>query len=333
MADKLLFIKAQDTNPYSNLALEEHLLNGVKKGEVILYLWQNDKTVVIGRNQNCRAQCKVDLLAQNGGFLARRLSGGGAVYHDMGNLNFTFIAHEAEYDTAKQTQVILDAVNTFGIKAERTGRNDIEVDGRKFSGNAFFKAKERCLHHGTILISSDMAQLANYLNVSAEKLSGHGVKSVRSRVVNLSDVSDKINVASVEKALVTAFENVYGLPHSKITLSSCDADEVAKLTKKYADDSWRLGAQSDFTYSIKRKFAWGEAQLCLCVSGTNVSDVAFFTDSLDETLSDTVVSALLGCFFAKPSLCERLQGAKAAANTQKTAMLSDIIALVEDELS
>ena len=156
MSKRLTVIEGISTSPYENLALEEWLLNHVAADEVILYLWQNQHTVVIGKNQNAWKECNITTLEADGGHLARRLSGGGAVYHDLGNLNFTFLAQKENYDVSKQTDVILNALAALGIVAEKSGRNDILVDGRKISGNAFYDHKGRCYQHGTLLLNVDM---------------------------------------------------------------------------------------------------------------------------------------------------------------------------------
>mgnify|MGYP004479750105 CR=1 FL=1 len=137
MVTKLTYIESNQVNPYKNLAVEEYLLLHCEDKECILYLWQNQNTVVIGRNQNAWKECKVTKLEEENGHLARRLSGGGAVYHDLGNLNFTFLVNKDEYSLEKQLQVIINAMGRLGLKAEKSGRNDILIDGKKFSGNAF----------------------------------------------------------------------------------------------------------------------------------------------------------------------------------------------------
>ena len=137
MINRLSYFISSSTNPYLNLAVEEYLLETVKPNQLILYLWQNERTVVIGKNQNAWKECRFQELEADGGHLARRLSGGGAVFHDLGNLNFTFLIPSSDYDLSKQMSVILEAVRSLGIDAQKSGRNDVTVDGKKFSGNAF----------------------------------------------------------------------------------------------------------------------------------------------------------------------------------------------------
>lgn len=141
MIEKLYTIESGSLNPYLNMGLEEYLMYQTGKEECILYLWQNERTVVIGRNQNAWKECHTEELEGDGGYLARRLSGGGAVFHDLGNLNFTFLVRKENFNVEKQTEVILRAVNSLGIRAEKSGRNDITVDGCKFSGNAYFRTE------------------------------------------------------------------------------------------------------------------------------------------------------------------------------------------------
>ena len=201
MINRLIWLETDNTYPYRNLAMEEYMTNHVPDGTCILFLWQNRHTVVIGRNQNCWKECRVNFLEEEGGYLVRRLSGGGAVFHDLGNLNFTFIVRKTDYDVERQLQVILEAVRRLGIQAEKTGRNDITVEGRKFSGNAFYQTGDCCYHHGTLLVHADKENMSRYLNVPREKLASKGVSSVKSRVANLDEFCPGLTVDRVKAAL------------------------------------------------------------------------------------------------------------------------------------
>ncbi len=189
------FIVSNQTEPYWNIAVEQWLVECADA--VTLYLWRNRRTVVIGQNQNPYSEVNVEALEADGGYLMRRKTGGGAVYHDDGNLNFSFVVPKALYDQQRQFSVIQRAVESFGLHTELSGRNDILAEGRKFSGNAFSKGRVNDLHHGTLLISGDMSDLARYLKPKPAKLQKHGVQSVRSRVVNLAELNPDITPESI----------------------------------------------------------------------------------------------------------------------------------------
>jgi lipoate-protein ligase A len=213
-----LIVQTGETNPYRNIALEKFLLDVVPPETCILYLWQNRQTVVIGRNQNAWAECRAAELEGEGGFLARRLSGGGAVFHDLGNLNFTFLVPQEDYNLERQSSVILQAVRNLGIEAEMTGRNDIETGGRKFSGNAFYRGERNAYHHGTLLVRADIEAAGRYLSVSREKILSKGVESVRSRIVNLAECKPDITVSSLAGSLRSAFAEVYRVKAEELLL-------------------------------------------------------------------------------------------------------------------
>ena len=208
MIDRIAIYESEGFDPHRNLAIEQHLLESVLGGCCLLYLWRNERTVVIGRNQNAWAECRTALLSEEGGTLARRLSGGGAVYHDLGNLNFTFLMRTWDYDLARQLSVIRRACAVCGIETEISGRNDLLADGRKFSGNAFYHHEGRSYHHGTLLVDVDGEAMKRYLSPSKAKLEAKGVESVRSRVVNLKELNPAIAVETLKAAMKTAFAEV-----------------------------------------------------------------------------------------------------------------------------
>jgi len=283
------YIISTSCNPYHNLALEEYLTYNVREGEPILFLWQNRKTVVIGRNQNAFTECKFEKLRHDGGFLARRLSGGGAVFHDEGNLNFSFMATEQDYSVEKQLSVIIRALETFGIRAEKTGRNDIEADGRKFSGNAYFKKGNKQCHHGTLMVNVDTEHLSDYLCVSADKLAGKGVASVRSRVVNLNELSPGITIESLKMALVDSFGEIYGEATEMLVPS-----DLSPLHNKFALDEWIFGTIKKFDVQISSRFSWGGVEVCFAIDDAKITGMTIYTDALAMDIFDKITNALIG---------------------------------------
>lgn len=313
MIETLQFFRGESFDPYHNLALEEYLTETVEEGACILYLWQNQHTVVIGRNQNAWQECRTTELERDGGHLARRLSGGGAVYHDLGNLNFTFCVRTADYDLRRQQSVLIEACRLLGISAELSGRNDLLADGRKFSGNSFYSHHGRSFHNGTLLVNVDMANLGKYLAPSQAKLASKGVSSVRSRVVNLSELAPGLTVEDVASAMRTAFETVYALPVQTLHEERFDQDELARLRARFASYDWVYGKSIPFTFSCARRFAWGEVTIALAVEGGVCADAAVYTDALDGAFASPLADALRGCRFAVEALCARVNETAACA--------------------
>lgn len=328
MIHRIQAVSTEQTLPYANLALEEALLESVRPGECILYLWQNRRTVVIGRNQNPWKECRVEKLEADGGFLARRLSGGGAVFHDLGNLNFTFLVREEDYDVNRQLEVILRAAAILGVRAEKTGRNDVTVDGRKFSGNAFYKSGGRCYHHGTLLVDVNMEDLTKYLSVSAEKLKSKGVDSVKSRVVNLKEISPGVTVEAARKALTEAFGQVYGLTPTEIPESGLHFESLDALTEKYGSWEWNLGRKIAFETEISRRFDWGEIQLQLKVDEGKVTDARIFSDAMNVSYIAALPRVLVGAPFRGETLAAKvaLQNAPGEEEQRIRADFSDFLA-------
>ncbi|MCR4956900.1 MAG: lipoate--protein ligase [Lachnospiraceae bacterium] len=305
MIKELKIYCAKGTNPYRNLAIEEYLTFHTKPGECILFLWQNQNTVVIGKNQNAYKECKVSKLEESGGYLARRLSGGGAVYHDLGNLNFTFCIRKEEYDLDRQLNVILRAVKSFGLNAEKTGRNDIVAEGRKFSGNAFFSSGEYAYNHGTIMIDVNRAKLSDYLTVSAEKLKAKGVDSVKSRVVNLHDLNPEITVESMGDALAKAFDEEYELEATPWMPGTDELEDINIRAKKFASEDWRFNKKLILSNCISRRFPFGEVEILYEVVEGVIDKVKVYTDSMDETLAERVEEILKGLNYRKDRLIQQ----------------------------
>lgn len=240
MSYRTQIIIGNQYNPHLNLAVESSLLNDGDDDTLTMFLWKNQQTVVYGYNQNPFTECNVDMLLSEGGHAARRRTGGGAVYHDLGNLNFSFAAYKNLYDVRKQLKVIQTALGYLGLETEISGRNDITFDDRKFSGNAFGFFKERRLHHGTILIKTDTERLTKYLKVNPAKLQKHGVKSVASRIINLSEVVD-ITSDTIMPYLTKAFEQVYEMKPETVDFDDLLTDNVMKTRDIFASDEYLFG--------------------------------------------------------------------------------------------
>ena len=309
MISSIKYCIGQETDPYRNIALEKYLTLHAAKGECVLFLWQNQRTVVIGRNQNAWEECRIKALLEDGGHLARRLSGGGAVYHDLGNLNFSFAARNADYDREKQNEVILRAVQKTGIHAERTGRNDLTVEGRKFSGNAFYETKGCSCHHGTIMMDVDTGAMEKYLSVSPAKLRSKGVVSVHARVVNLKEYCPDISADMLREKLVESFSEVYGLPAEAWISDHKAEQEIEKEAENLASESWLFPPRIPFTAEASRRFDWGGIRVCLNVKGNRIEAADCWSDAMDEQLIRGVREALHGCPYDGDALEARVQEA------------------------
>ncbi len=321
---RLRFIQSAGVDPYRNLALEEWLLTHCGAEECILYLWQNQKTVVLGRNQNAWKECRVERLEADGGHLVRRLSGGGAVYHDLGNLNFTFLVQKPHYSVERQLSVILQAVQSLGIRAEKSGRNDLHIEGRKFSGNAFYRQGQRCYHHGTLMVDVNEGALAAYLSVDPEKLQARGVDSVRSRVTNLRTHCPMLTISALKQALVQSFSEVYQMPIEPIPSEEVDEVELTTIESRLRSEDWCYGKSLPFDYALRHRFPWGDMQLQLAIAGGSIQEAAAYSDALATDPVAEIPQRLRGIPFRT--------GAMAAALRQDTAeeLLLDLAQWVEE---
>ena len=319
---KLQTLISNQYNPFLNRAVEQYLTEHQKEDTVTLYLWKNQQTVVIGYNQNPYSECNVQLLLDEGGHLMRRGTGGGAVYHDLGNINFSFVADKSLYDVRKQLSVIQDALLAYGLEAEISGRNDLTCQGRKFSGNAFAKGQRNDLHHGTILIKTDGAMMQRYLIVDKAKLMKNGVKSVASRVVNLGELVPELTSESIKQPLINSFEKVYG---GKATLLDFDTfinnKEVQAIRENISSDDFLFGRWRQFKTTKKAQFPWGNVDVALHIDEAKaiITDIQIASDCLDTEIITQAENQLKG------------HSTKAApAFDEDNEILCDIVHLIYD---
>lgn len=284
-----------------NLARDGYFLENNKKGDVVLYFYVNKNAVIIGRNQNAWKECSIANMDADGVQLVRRHSGGGAVFHDNGNLNFSFITDEKHYDLNRQMRVILNAVSKLGLKAELSGRNDITVDGKKFSGNAFSLAKGNRSHHGTILVNADLTKLSNYLCVSKEKMRSKGIDSVRARVCNICELSSGLTVEAMRRLVIESFIEEYGAA-SEYVFDGTALAEVEERRERLASWEWRFGKTPQFDFETDKRFSFGDTQIYFNSRNGVIRETKVYSDCLDTELTTEIENALTGVHFCKEEI-------------------------------
>lgn len=290
MSLKVKIITTDIQNPWINLALEEYFLVSLFKNHIILFLWQNKDTVVIGRNQNPWTECNLARMEEDSIRLARRISGGGAVFHDAGNLNFSFIVNRDIYDVGRQCGVIISGLKRLGINACRSGRNDMTVNDMKFSGNAFCFRGQNALHHGTILINADKERMSRYLTVSTDKIKSKGVTSIKSRVVNLAEIKPDLTPDIVKSEIIRAFEDEYGAASEILDLSAKSRNMWPKdpsfreIMRKNGSWEWCYGEAPEFDITLKNRFSWGGIELCFKLDEGVIKKAEVYSDALCEEL-------------------------------------------------
>lgn len=290
-----------------NLALEQHLFHeeGLKIPTLVLY--RNGPTIVIGKHQNPWKECHLERIRTDGVVLARRKSGGGAVYQDLGNMCFGFLTPIFDQSVApldaRQTNnnILIRALKRCGIEANVSGRNDLETQGRKFSGSAYEldlggkHTIKKALHHGTLLLDVNFGDLEKYLNPSRPKLKSKGVDSVTARVINLKEISKTITHEQVSEAIIQEFAQEYSGTTMRIENIENPLKyhpNVGHIVKKWSDPAWVLGQSPEFTDQLETRFPWGGIEICLNVENGKISTAKTFSDSLQPELIDDLNAEL-----------------------------------------
>ncbi len=296
-------IRVDSTDPAFNLALEEYVFERLPKEYAYFILWQNANTVVIGHHQNTMAEIDEDYVRREGISVVRRLSGGGAVYHDLGNLNFTFIqdAQTQTPDLQIFCRPVAEAVRSLGADAQVNGRNDITVNGMKFSGNAQYVKNGRVMHHGTLLFDGNLEKASRALRPDPEKIKAKGVASVRSRITNLKPLLPPGTTLEMfrEALLKKLFENQ---PMEDYILTEKDIAAISALREsRYATWAWNWGASPpcDKVYSGRIE-GCGKVELHCCIQKGEISEAAIRGDffSADDP------AVLADCFVGHPPTAE-----------------------------
>jgi lipoate-protein ligase A len=278
----MLYIANPSRNPYFNLALEEYALRGLPKNNSYFMLWQNDPAIIIGAGQNTMDEINPAYVRRRGIHVVRRRSGGGAVYHDEGNLNFSFITDRAgrgAFDFKKFTGPVIRTLHKLGIGSAFSSRNDLLIDGRKFSGNAQYVTKDRLLHHGTLLVQSDLDHLQHALSVADDKIKSKGIRSVRSRVTNISEhLGEPVPIDSLKRLLLAAIaeeEKEMG----RYRLTARDLKAVGELMRtRYLRWSWNFRSYSQFDQRRSHRFAAGKVESRMRLARGRIAGCKFYGD-------------------------------------------------------
>lgn len=300
------FYMSDSTDGWRNLAMDRFFLESLKKEDALLYFYVNANAVIIGKNQNAWRECNLEAMEKDGVQLVRRHTGGGAVFHDKGNLNFSFIMNEEQYDLSRQMGVIQNVVAKLGLKAELSGRNDILIDGKKFSGNAFAASRGMKAHHGTILVNTDLSKLSGYLNVSEKKMRAKGISSVKSRVCNLGDLGENVTIERVIALAKQAYQAEYG-QYLQYQLDAQALERIDELYREQSSWQWRFGRTPAFDYQLEERFSFGEMQFLLQVKGGCVVDACVFSDALDTELAQLVRERIISARFNPKDIAERFR--------------------------
>lgn len=308
MKKSMFYLETHSTDPYYNLAFEEYILQNHMEGDFLL-LWQNENTIVVGQNQNTEAEINHAFVKAHGIHVVRRTTGGGAVYHDLGNLNYSFITdagNTEELTMERFTKPVVQALREMGLEAEASGRNDILVSGKKVSGTAQRLWKHRILHHGTLLFDSNPAMVAGALQVDPSKFQSKGAKSVQSRIGNIREyLKEDMELADFWAYLKKNLSRDGAEP---LTLSAEEMQAIAQLKKeKYDTWEWNFGRSPQYTMSNKNRFDGGILEVRVSVEKGMVSEITFFGDFLSLRDLSPLCDALQGVPFRQEDFAEILQ--------------------------
>ncbi len=297
----MFYLQTGSQDPYYNLAFEETVLRRRRSGDYLL-LWQNDNTVVIGLNQNAEAEIDRSFVEAHGIRVVRRTTGGGAVYHDLGNLNYSFIT-DADGDLAMDrfTRPVVRALRELGLAAEATGRNDILVSGKKVSGTAQRILHGRILHHGTLLFDTDPAMVAGALRADPEKFASKGVRSVRSRVGNIRPLlPTDMTLEAFWEHIKTALARDGLVP---VALTEEELAQVRALREeKYARWDWNFGRSPRYTVAGRARFPGGSLEIRADVAEGRIRDIFFYGDFMARASLDPLREALAGCLWEREAV-------------------------------
>lgn len=277
------------TNPWINSSIERWIIEKNKSSKLALYVWRNEPVVIIGRNQNPYKECHLQKMEEDSVKLLRRHSGGGTVYHDLGNTNFSFICGNLLYDKNHNYDIIMQTLKKFEINAELKGRNDIVVNDKKISGSAYLRTRDMSVHHGTLLLDVNLTALPKYLNPNKKKLESKGIDSVRARVMNLKEICPVISHEVVTYTMIQEFlfhhrefytNDFLEIDEEMVNSKLMTDPSFKKIHDRYKDWNWTFGQTPNFTYNVDNRFDWGCVSVGLESDSGVITDINIESDSL-----------------------------------------------------
>ena len=303
------YIRNSSTDPHYNMSFDEYCLERFPSDDTVFFLWRNSPSVIIGRNQNAYAEVNLPYLEANGIKLARRVTGGGAVYHDLQNLNYTIIGRSADLDRdfPGYLHMMLDALRALGVPAEMTGRNDIVVEGRKVSGYAKRVYKDRLMVHGTLMYDVDIASLTEALSVPGSKMDAAGIVSVRSRVANLKDYLTQFScIEEMQEALERILSRDYN--DAQVILTGEQEEEIREICRtKFSTWEWNYGLSPKAGFSRASRLPCGTVEVRCSIVRGKIRGLSFGGDFIGSLPAEGLAAALEGCRFDRSTLLEALQ--------------------------
>ncbi|AGR42497.1 lipoate--protein ligase [Spiroplasma diminutum] len=329
----MFIYKTSCVDPAFNLATEEYFVKTRKYDEPILFLWQNDNTIVVGRNQNAAWEINLQNAQKDSVNIVRRNSGGGTVFHDLGNMNFSIIYTDINNTAVSLFSTMLEPVistlNKLGVPAKFSGRNDIELNGKKISGNAMWKYEDRFLQHGTILFNSNLDKLTNYLTVDRAKILSKNIKSIAARVTNVnSEVEEKIDIQSFMDQLIETYKGLNEI--NTIELSQEEIDEIKSLSEsKFKNSDWNYAKNADFDYRNKQRLEGkGSVEVLLRIEQGVIKGAKFYGDFLGFEGTEEVEQNLIEVKYETFALQKALENSNIKAIFGENFTTQDILDLL-----
>lgn len=344
MSTRLKVLIANTHDPYFNLATEDWIFRDMSTDSKVLYIWRNANTIVIGRGQNAWSECDLTATERDGVTIARRHSGGGAVFQDLGNTCFTFMSPRDGSLTpkelyAKNNDILIGALKRLGIDAQASGRNDLVVESQgesfKISGSAFKESPDRVFHHGTMLLHVDLSRLGQYLTPNQKKLQAKGIKSVASRVKNLNELRADLDHTAFSEALISEFESTYGSKADQQELDHEALQAIPSLAAYYEtlrSWDWIFGKSPTFEHHMVERFTWGLVELHLNTQKGHIEEAKVFSDSLDADFLEEAARHLTGRPYTASGV-QHAQKAHREERPEKTLPINDFYEWVQAELS